>query len=373
MTTANDLKILNELVLDCERTINIDSKFTQYIYKIYHNTHVFTKFCKTSSCKLATCSCEWYVFENNIWNRYTGNTIIVDIISTIVEKYLENLANHFISNKDKLSESEYSNLIRCWYHIKSNFFCGNILKECKYLFFNSDFTKYLDMNPYLIATQNGVYDLQSCVFRQTMPSDNLHLQFKCDYVDNHKDYNVLNEYLSKLFPNNEHKEYSLIITSLCLTRIEDFHTFCYILSQCFTRFVGLSILLDMVCQLINENTTMAAYHRLALQEHNKPIYEKLNYLQAATRRIVLIIDNFFEDKNSIKSFIKKTNQVFESLKQENPSLNNKLKNTVHYKTDNDEVLNSISWKPAFLQILLEYWKVFIVKGLPELPKLPPKI
>jgi len=88
----------------------------------------------------------------------------------------------------------------------------NIMTEAKELFFDDQFLKKVDSNPYIICFKNGVVDFKERKFRQGLPDDYLSKCTNIDYVkiDKQRDAEVLKEiedFMHKLFPNPQLHEY----------------------------------------------------------------------------------------------------------------------------------------------------------------------
>lgn len=45
------------------------------------------------------------------------------------------------------------------------------MKESKYLFYDENFLKKMNENPYLLGCENGVYDFKNMEFRKGRPDD----------------------------------------------------------------------------------------------------------------------------------------------------------------------------------------------------------
>jgi P4 family phage/plasmid primase-like protien len=100
--------------------------------------------------------------------------------------------------------------------LKNAGFKDSIMKECKCLFIDEKFEELLDSRTHLIGFDNGVYDLKMHIFRDGMPDDYIYHSTNINYVP----YNVnalelqeINEFFSKLFTNDNVKNYVLDILS----------------------------------------------------------------------------------------------------------------------------------------------------------------
>ena len=87
-----------------------------------------------------------------------------------------------------------------------------IIKECRELFFDKDFENKVDTNVYLLGFTNGVLDLQNKVFRDGRPDDFITLsttyEFR-EYEDNAVEMKNVDDYLLRVFPDPEIRNYFL--------------------------------------------------------------------------------------------------------------------------------------------------------------------
>jgi phage/plasmid-associated DNA primase len=57
------------------------------------------------------------------------------------------------------------------------------MRECKEVFYDENFIRNLDKNPWLIGFKNGVYDLKVNMFRPGIPEDYLSLQMPIEFSE----------------------------------------------------------------------------------------------------------------------------------------------------------------------------------------------
>lgn len=170
----------------------------------------------------------WYQYHHHIWKKLEeGITLRQKISNEIVQMYFdtlgqlnEDLKHYHAEEEDKLEKKTQNKIkvvMKLISHLKSAPFKNNIMREAMEVFYNESFMKKLDSDPYLIAFQNGVYDLQTHEFRDGRPSDYLSLKmnisYSTEYTMNHPDVeNVLN-FFTKIFPDVTLKEYFLDMSS----------------------------------------------------------------------------------------------------------------------------------------------------------------
>lgn len=101
-----------------------------------------------------------------------------------------------------------------------------IVKELSNEFYDGNFYNLLDSNKNVFHCKNGVYDLNTCTFRDGVPDDMITISSKNTYISDELRYNdeeymtydcELHDFLDKIFPNPELKEYMLNIFALSLS------------------------------------------------------------------------------------------------------------------------------------------------------------
>lgn len=178
----------------------------------------------------------WYMFDNHKWNESEeGIDLRTKISSELVQKY-KPLANDLntrmnsivfdVENEDEDTKNEQKNLeqqLKCLRKLASNLkshpFKNNIMKECREVFFKKEFVKKLNTNPYLIGFTNGIYDLKEMKHRPGNPDDCISMDTGYDYKEfNEDDEEVLalNDFLEKIFPNPELRQYFLEYCAMLL-------------------------------------------------------------------------------------------------------------------------------------------------------------
>jgi len=98
--------------------------------------------------------------------------------------------------------------------LKTTMFKNNVMKECRELFFDEEFTKKVDSNKDLIAFNNGVLDLINLTFRDGKPEDYLSFSTGIDYdaEKNYYDYDTwpaVENFIKQVLPDQEVREYFL--------------------------------------------------------------------------------------------------------------------------------------------------------------------
>lgn len=170
----------------------------------------------------------WYEFDGHIWKKLDeGITLRKKVTDEIVPLYFEMLGKYqkdlqyFTQTDDKEKEfkktqEKISTLMKLIGNLKSAPFKNHVMREAMEVFYSENFVKKLDSNPYLIAFQNGVYDLENHQFREGRPSDYLSLKLNIDYRDDlsidHPEIKNVEDFFIKVFPNKNIRDYFMNIS-----------------------------------------------------------------------------------------------------------------------------------------------------------------
>ena len=101
-----------------------------------------------------------------------------------------------------------------------------LVKELATEFYDPDFYKLLDSNPNVFHCNNGIFDLETCIFRDGVPDDMISISSKNNYIidevrfsdpEYQKYDSELNDFLDKIFPNPDMKEYMMNIWAMSLS------------------------------------------------------------------------------------------------------------------------------------------------------------
>jgi len=98
-------------------------------------------------------------------------------------------------------------------NLKSTPFKKNIMMEARDMFYDENFRKKLDTNPWLIAFNNGVFDLKEKVFRDGCPNDyislRMHVNYRKDLHLEHPQVQMVNDFFVKIFPDETVRKFFL--------------------------------------------------------------------------------------------------------------------------------------------------------------------
>lgn len=230
MTTkywTTEVNLTDEIRTELENSLNGSHyKIARAIFSIYKDRFRIDNV-KNSS---------WYEYDGIRWNK---SHIINILISEELPKYYrgikisdtsvtknENLKDYLVSNevvdtnlRNKMVDAIISKL-------ENVNFKDQLLKQVIYLYENCDpdFYSNLDSNPYLLAFKNGVYDFKTNTFRQSTQQDYIAFSTGYDYLeydDNYIQIQEIYEFLSKIIPNQQVREYLLKILGKSLLGIPE--------------------------------------------------------------------------------------------------------------------------------------------------------
>ena len=197
-----------------------DREIAQVLYNLASERFV----CAT----LTNTSHTWYEFQGHRWFLDRGLRVRKSGISEDLyevyynEHVLMMTAIQSQANTDSLEDPEYKGLIRknktvteimskCHINVQKN----HIAKEAAELFWDRDFSEKLDQDKYTIGFENGVVDLRTGEFRDGRPLDYISKSTLIDYYDDvamKRSENItyrqeIDDFMSKLFPDDDLKEY----------------------------------------------------------------------------------------------------------------------------------------------------------------------
>ena len=168
---------------------------------------------------------KWYEFRGHRWYQIENSNIKKLIANEVISKYEAKLQE--LNNKiDKLSKDDPDRSVLCDKYVmcqkiilslKSAPYHDGVLTMCKLYMSNSNFDKLVNQDMKLWVFENGVYDLESCMFREGSPDDfctHSCGQYYIRYDSNDKDMIELDNFLNKVFPNTEIRKY--FMKMLCL-------------------------------------------------------------------------------------------------------------------------------------------------------------
>lgn len=181
-------------------------------------------------------------FGKNIWFRWAGHVwretdkgvdLQLKLSKQIARVFFDKMTNLQVEMKDRgllecssegktdcgfceycQVEKQRGGLNMMYMKLKTTKFKDNVMRECRELFFDEEFTKKLDSNKDLIAFNNGVLDLTNFEFRDGKPEDYLSFSTGIDYDPsrNYYDYDTwpaVDTFMKQVLPDRVVREYFL--------------------------------------------------------------------------------------------------------------------------------------------------------------------
>ena len=192
----------------------------------------------------------WYFFNEWIGGRWElteqGHKLRSRLSNEIVDLYIYYQKKYQEKAKEYEEESDFrtmydnrvANCGKVIIKLKDSGYKDKIMKECKEYFYDNKFIDKLDDQKNLIGFENGIYDLNKGIFRGGLPSDYISLSTQLslpipktmlplgiddilEVVKEVECYNELNDglndFLEKVFPNPDVREYTIRFLSSCLS------------------------------------------------------------------------------------------------------------------------------------------------------------
>jgi P4 family phage/plasmid primase-like protien len=180
----------------------------------------------------------WHVFNNHRWEQDEGMTLRMaiskDLFQLYSDKQAEYLANmqSFKENEDhhEIVQKKIKKIAEICIKLKKTGDKNNIMREAMEIFFDKNFVRNMDANPYLMCFTNGVVDFKSKSFRQGYPQDYITKTTGIPYVPFNSAANaeILNElltFMEQLFPQPDLCRYMWDHLAATLIGIKKEHAF----------------------------------------------------------------------------------------------------------------------------------------------------
>ena len=159
---------------------------------------------------------KWEQIEDGIFLREKISGEIVDRYTNIGKDILTALAGCTEKGNEAMCNARLKQAQKMIGNLKSAPYKNNIMKEAQEVFYDKRFREKLDTNPTLFPFKNGVYDLNTNIFRPGRPEDFISKTSPIDYIEfEEDDEKVLDvyEYLEKVFPDVSIRDYFMDVSS----------------------------------------------------------------------------------------------------------------------------------------------------------------
>ena len=172
---------------------------------------------------------QWYRFMRNRWNKLSNSVSLMKIMSFKISKIYEEIYQKCKiqsedSNTPEELRKEYEDLMkRAKYVITKQLKTASgkfsLLKEAFIFFHEDEFDEKLDENPNIVGFPNGVYDLETHIFRNGNPADYISLSCGIPYKDYNWDDKEVKEvmnYWRQIYPDDSIRLYAQKVWGSCL-------------------------------------------------------------------------------------------------------------------------------------------------------------
>ena len=164
----------------------------------------------------------WYQFVHPLWTDMEDGIFLRNYISTTVWERYQSILDVLKADELAAQENEdfeekkrvQSRIKACrkvMRELRSSGTKRSIMNECKDQFYDREFAHKLDMDPYIIAFKNGIYDLNRHEFREGRPEDfvskSLTIDYPVDKLESDDSVHEVYEFMEKLFPDSDLREY----------------------------------------------------------------------------------------------------------------------------------------------------------------------
>uniref|UniRef100_A0A6C0LZ65 SF3 helicase domain-containing protein n=1 Tax=viral metagenome TaxID=1070528 RepID=A0A6C0LZ65_9ZZZZ len=167
---------------------------------------------------------EWYEFRGHVWVYVDdGVSIKLRIMNELPQKFAVlhqiYMDEYFKGNDKEANRGRAERSQKIIFELGVKNFVHSVLDMCKVYFYDSKFIERINENRMLVAFQNGVYDLDIGMFRDGRPDDYITIcsdVYYQDYTPSDDDVLEIMDYLRKVFPNENIRNYFLDIACSCL-------------------------------------------------------------------------------------------------------------------------------------------------------------
>ena len=180
----------------------------------------------------------WHVFNNHRWEQDEGMTLRMAISKDLFQLYSDKQAEYladmqsFKENEDhhEIVQKKIKKIAEICIKLKKTGDKNNIMREAMEIFFDKNFVRNMDANPYLMCFSNGVVDFKTKEFRQGYPQDYITKTTGIPYVpfNEHTPQDTVEElltFMDQLFPQKDLCRYMWDHLAATLIGVKKEHAF----------------------------------------------------------------------------------------------------------------------------------------------------
>lgn len=168
----------------------------------------------------------WYEFRDHRWHLMDDNLSLKNLlVDEVIERYYEFKAENATRQcgmdndaRAKLEVQE-TRILAIISKLKTVKFHEQVIKMCKLKMHDGTFLKKMNENRMILTCENGVLDLELGIFRDGRPDDYSTFStgiYYHEYNPNDDDVQDLEEFLVKVFPNENRRKYFVDMATSCL-------------------------------------------------------------------------------------------------------------------------------------------------------------
>jgi P4 family phage/plasmid primase-like protien len=205
---------------------------------------------------------KWYVFNKHRWEKDEGQRLRMAISKNLFELYSDKQTQYLAdshlyeptSEEHEKIQRKIKKIAEICIKLKKTNDKNNIMREAMEIFFDKDFIKNMDSNPYLMCFTNGVFDFKNKEFRQGYPQDYITKStgvpyIKYVYEETKETADQIMTFMEQLFPEPQLCRYMWDHLASCLMGIKKEHAFNIYRGSGSN---GKSILTDLMTQALGE-------------------------------------------------------------------------------------------------------------------------
>jgi P4 family phage/plasmid primase-like protien len=146
-----------------------DWDYAMVLYHMFKDKYV----CSSISNK------KWYVFRKHRWEKDEGQSLRLAISKDLFQLYSDKQSEYLSESQNYEASTEIHDKIQrkvrkiseIGVKLKKTNDKNNIMREAMEIFYDKDFIRQMDSNPYLMCFSNGVVDFKNKTFRDGYPHD----------------------------------------------------------------------------------------------------------------------------------------------------------------------------------------------------------
>lgn len=181
----------------------------------------------------------WFKFMGHVWHELDRGVQLQQELSTEIARAYKKRAQYYgnqltdgsladCKSKEKPCGCNYCEceekenaFNKIYMKLKTTKYKENVMKECRELFLDESFVKKVDEDRFLLACNNGVFDMKTMQFRDGKQEDYLSFSTGLDIIpelrySEYPAWNDVDRFISEVLPNESVRKYFMSHLALCL-------------------------------------------------------------------------------------------------------------------------------------------------------------